>query len=937
MKLVADVYTLTYRVLEERTKADPLGRVTVEGKFQHEGIKNRNGRVYPRGLWERHLRPDASFKRSIKEGRVVGQMEHPEDGRSRVYLTSHVVEDVWMGKDGEVWGRITTTTNDYGRNLAELLRNGITLGISSRGVGSTKMETYPGVGEADVVQEDFEPTTFDIVSDPSTPGAQVMKENLTALAESLSSDPDKLAQALAENEKELLDVQLKCLEESVEKNEVPKDILPHRIADIRFAMREKPELREAFDERLKKLDEAITVKSIAKTMRDTITATLHFSTERERDAFLQAEKKLKETFKKLSKKAQDEVDAEIARENKAEADFKKQYVKTHPEPSYAVDNGMAHAIWLTAFEKAWAPLEAKIKHPRRTVEPPWFHLSWFEWSAIGTDRVRIPFDSVESARAVKEQMRTWLPLWFKAAGIGGTVKVESVSLGEALDDKEVMQMGRTFAVTLAFTTTSEASAAAAKIAQKIKEQAVGFDLLTWPTIDKADMRGGALVTFNMASTSPSFTLPIAQRVLSNRILSKLNIREGVMATKPKVEEKKQTAVKPTSESETPTEGSSREVPADLRARITAKQPKLTESMDVMAVTTPDPVDGHIHYAYIDLDGTGYTDEAGDEYPHSHDVTEFQVTPTVWGEYASTHPGGVEIMDAPAPAVAGDMEPDMIDMPVDDATEPSEVIYGDEYEDVAEGQAWLTGRKEPGAINVEINFKDGSGSYSAVAAALRKNSNLFKKVEFFPSSKLTNARIDVWGIKRVSDPREAKAMLRDIFAGIGGFKVESVTITDKPAPSDASDDAAKLRSRIAELEAALVKSEAENATLRTLTVEMSRLSAAKERKVALERLLKQHPSLKSSLHIIEREDTIEDMEKAAQAILASAPTPAPIKPKQEGVSPARPKNLPNADVLPESTGPRPGSTSTAGSEKQTEITENADARTVRGFRSLAKRR
>ena len=77
--------------------------------------------------------------------------------------------------DGDVvYGTIELLDTPSGKILKSLVESGITLGVSSRGVGSTRRQ-----GDTDVVQEDFQLICFDMVSEPSTPGAFMMSEGKT--------------------------------------------------------------------------------------------------------------------------------------------------------------------------------------------------------------------------------------------------------------------------------------------------------------------------------------------------------------------------------------------------------------------------------------------------------------------------------------------------------------------------------------------------------------------------------------------------------------------------------------------------------------------------------------------------------------------------------------------------------------------------------------
>ena len=140
--------------------------------LQKYGVPNRNGRVYP----ERILKREADrYKTAIKKGLSTSELNHPESSLIDLDRVSHIITDVWwdnnilMGKlklltsPGFHESGVVSTKGDIAANL---MRQGVTMGVSSRGVGSLKK-----VGEQNEVQDDFELICFDLVSSPSTPGA----------------------------------------------------------------------------------------------------------------------------------------------------------------------------------------------------------------------------------------------------------------------------------------------------------------------------------------------------------------------------------------------------------------------------------------------------------------------------------------------------------------------------------------------------------------------------------------------------------------------------------------------------------------------------------------------------------------------------------------------------------------------------------------------
>ena len=131
-------------VLEERqlaegrtTKVVKDGRWMVEGPFQRSDVKNANGRTYGRGIWEKSIgKPDSTEQTSVKEGAMVGHLEHPKDGRTDGNEGALVVRKLTLRSDGVVWGEAELLDTPKGLILQEYTRKKVKWGVSSRGNGS---------------------------------------------------------------------------------------------------------------------------------------------------------------------------------------------------------------------------------------------------------------------------------------------------------------------------------------------------------------------------------------------------------------------------------------------------------------------------------------------------------------------------------------------------------------------------------------------------------------------------------------------------------------------------------------------------------------------------------------------------------------------------------------------------------------------------------
>ncbi len=157
-------------VQEEAGSKSPYGkRMVLEGVFQRGGVENANKRVYPLKLWERLLGEKSKVMQRVKERAMLGHLEHPEDGTTDLNKAAILISGLRLKEDGVVWGQCVVLNTTAGKIIQELVDAGVKFGISSRGTGSVD-----GKG---VVQEDYNVDTWDIVYNPSTPGAYPTMEN----------------------------------------------------------------------------------------------------------------------------------------------------------------------------------------------------------------------------------------------------------------------------------------------------------------------------------------------------------------------------------------------------------------------------------------------------------------------------------------------------------------------------------------------------------------------------------------------------------------------------------------------------------------------------------------------------------------------------------------------------------------------------------------
>ena len=144
------------------------GKLVVKGVLQRAEAKNQNGRVYPREILVRESKKyDENF---VKQKRALGELDHPDSSVVNLQNVSHNVTEMHFEGDNLV-GTCEILTTPSGSILKELFKNGIKLGISSRGLGSVEMVQEANGDTVSKVGDDFELIAFDFVSNPSTHGA----------------------------------------------------------------------------------------------------------------------------------------------------------------------------------------------------------------------------------------------------------------------------------------------------------------------------------------------------------------------------------------------------------------------------------------------------------------------------------------------------------------------------------------------------------------------------------------------------------------------------------------------------------------------------------------------------------------------------------------------------------------------------------------------
>lgn len=176
LKLLTEWTPMSYDKELLKEYKEKHGKMMLKGIIQRANTLNQNGRIYPQSILEREI---VNYQKLIQENRALGECDHPDSSVVELKNASHIVREARMqGED--VYGVIEILDTPSGKIIQSLIESGVTLGISSRGVGSTKRQ-----GDTQIVQDDFQLICFDMVSEPSTPGAFMLREGKEVKAEEL--------------------------------------------------------------------------------------------------------------------------------------------------------------------------------------------------------------------------------------------------------------------------------------------------------------------------------------------------------------------------------------------------------------------------------------------------------------------------------------------------------------------------------------------------------------------------------------------------------------------------------------------------------------------------------------------------------------------------------------------------------------------------------
>ena len=164
MKLITEVVE-EVQIITEATE-DGEKTYMIEGIFMQGNQKNRNGRIYPIDILQREVKRYTD--EYINKNRAYGELGHPQGPTINLDRVSHMIKELYQDGDNFM-GKAKIMDSPYGNIVKNLIKEGATIGVSSRGMGTLKQKN--GVNE---VQKDFYlATAADIVADPSAPDAFV--------------------------------------------------------------------------------------------------------------------------------------------------------------------------------------------------------------------------------------------------------------------------------------------------------------------------------------------------------------------------------------------------------------------------------------------------------------------------------------------------------------------------------------------------------------------------------------------------------------------------------------------------------------------------------------------------------------------------------------------------------------------------------------------
>ena len=150
------------------------GHLMFPAKLQEADCKNGNGRIYTEEVLRREV---TNYQKLVEDKRALGECDHPDGEVISLQNASHMVNRIWWNGNNVI-GTIQVLQTPAGKILEGLYNSGVKFGFSSRALGSLKEGNDSDGNSVQIVQEDLQLICFDAVSEPSAPGAYIMREGL---------------------------------------------------------------------------------------------------------------------------------------------------------------------------------------------------------------------------------------------------------------------------------------------------------------------------------------------------------------------------------------------------------------------------------------------------------------------------------------------------------------------------------------------------------------------------------------------------------------------------------------------------------------------------------------------------------------------------------------------------------------------------------------
>lgn len=215
MKLITELNE-DIRFVTEATESGKKD-MFIEGVFMQAERENRNGRMYPLPILSREA--TRYINEYVTKGRAFGELGHPQGPTINLERTSHLIKELRL-EGNDFYGKAKILDTPYGNIVKNLISEGATFGVSTRGMGSLE-ERSDGIK---VVKDDFYlATAADIVADPSAPDAFVRgimegKEWVFVEGRWIEQDIDRAKQTIRKaTAKELEEAKLKIFEAFITK------------------------------------------------------------------------------------------------------------------------------------------------------------------------------------------------------------------------------------------------------------------------------------------------------------------------------------------------------------------------------------------------------------------------------------------------------------------------------------------------------------------------------------------------------------------------------------------------------------------------------------------------------------------------------------------------------------------------------------------------